>query len=62
MVTTFRSPAGSAERAVGAEPATGAAHSSQNFAVGRSSDPQLAHTRRSGVAHSSQNFAAGRFS
>jgi hypothetical protein len=37
-------------------------HSSQNFAVGRSSAPQLAHARFSGAAHSSQNFAPGRFS
>jgi hypothetical protein len=50
----------------GARPAaaapTGVAHSSQNFAVGRKSAPQLEQTRASGVAHSSQNFALGRFS
>src|SRR5262249_54082850 len=39
-----------------------APHSSQNFAVRRSSEPQLAHRREIGAAQSSQNLATGRFS
>ena len=42
--------------------AVAAPHSSQNFAAGRSSEPQLAQTRFSGAAQSSQNFAPWRFS
>jgi hypothetical protein len=35
---------------------------SQNLALGRSSDPQLAQRRASDAAHSSQNLAASRLS
>lgn len=62
IVTTLRAPAASATPAPNAASATGAAHSSQNFAVGRSSEPQPEHNRLSGAAHCSQNFAPGRFS
>src|SRR5262245_32967022 len=41
---------------------TCAPHWSQNFAVGRSTAEQLAHTRFSGAAHASQNLAVARFS
>ena len=39
-----------------------APHAPQNLALGRSSEPQLAHARCTGAAHSSQNFAPGRLS
>jgi hypothetical protein len=55
----LRAPEASVDRAGGAAPVA-TPHSSQNFAVGRSSEPQLAQRRGSGAAHSSQNFAAGR--
>src|SRR4051794_27887796 len=43
-------------------PASGVAHSEQNFAVGPLVVPQLGQAMASGVAHSVQNFAPGRFS
>jgi len=54
--------AGAEVGVVGAPPASGAAHSPQNFAAGGLVNPQLAHRRKNGAAHSVQNFTPSGFS
>src|SRR3954470_15175259 len=53
---TGAAAAGAAERVP-----SGVAHSEQNFAFGRLTNPQLGHPDTSGDAHSMQNFAPGMF-